>query len=200
MSTFERLLSIVEEQPLSRSLPAALRIANAIGDQELASWIRLELMGYLLDNPTMTQHTVVPEYRSVAGQWRDDYGRPLLLEDPKLGFINETRLRLGVAELEGIASGTGMLAMRLTDLSEIIRKHLNVEVTTFEFRPSSVTQVLTNVKVRLLDQLASQREAIAVLPEARTSQEPEILHLKPGIYGMSIDLKALWRRVFGSSR
>jgi hypothetical protein len=197
LSIFEHLLSIVEEQPLSRSLPAALRIATAIGDEDLASWIRLELMGYLPDNPAMTQYTVVPEYRSVAGQWRDDYGRPLLLEDPNLGFINETRLRPGVAELEGIAGGTGMLAMRLTDFSRIIREHLNVEVTIFEFRPSSVSQILTNVKVRLLDQLASQREAISALPDLRTSQEPEILHLKPGIYGMSIDLKALWRRVFG---
>ncbi len=197
MSTLERLLSIVEEKPLSRSLPTALRIATTIGDDELASWIRLELMGYLPDNPTMTQQTVVPEYRSVAGQWRDDYGRPLVLEDPNLGFINETRLKPGVAELEGIAGGTSMLAMRLTDLSEIIRKHLNVEVTIFEFRPSSVNQVLTNVKVRLLDRLASRREAIAALPEVHISQQPEILQLKPSIYGMSIDLKALWRRVFG---
>lgn len=200
MSTFERLLSIVEEQPLNRSLLAALRVATAIGDEELASWIRLELMGYIPDNPAMTQHTVVPEYRSVAGQWRDDYGRPLVLDDPDLTFINETRLRLGVAELEGIAGGTGMLTMRLTDFSEIIRNHLRVEVTVFEFRPSSVSQVLTNVKVQLLEQLATRREAIAALPDIQTSQEPEILHLKPSIYGMSIDLKALWRRVFGSSK
>jgi len=200
VTTFEHLRSLVEEQPLSRSLPAALRIATTIGDQEMAAWIRLELMGYLTDNPAMTEHTVVPEYRGVAGQWYDDYGRPFVLADPNLGFINETRLRPGVAELEGIAGGTAMLAMRFADLSEIIRTHLNVEVTVFQCRPSSVSQVLTNVKVRLLDQLASRREAIAALPDVRMSQEPEILHLKPGIYGMSIDLKALWRRVFGSKK
>lgn len=197
MNTFERLLTVVEEQPLSRSLPAALRIATAIGDAELASWIRLELMGYLSDNPAMTEHTVVPEYRSVAGQWRDDYGRPLVVNDPNLGFINETRLRLGVSELEGIAGGTRMLAMRLTDFSEMIRKHLDVQVTVFEFRPSSVSQVLTNVKVQLLDQLAGRREAIAALPETSTAQESEILQLKPNMYGVSVDLKALWRRFFG---
>jgi len=75
LSTFDRLLSLVEEQPLSRSLPAAIRIATTIGDEELACWIRLELMGYLADNPAMTYHTVVPEYRSVAVEWRDDYRR-----------------------------------------------------------------------------------------------------------------------------
>lgn len=200
MSSFERLLSIVEEQPLSQSLPAALRIANAIGDEGLASWIRLELMGYFADNPAMTEEVVVPEYRGVPGQWRDDYGRPLVLEDPTLAFINEMRLRPGVAELEGVAGATGMLAMRDADFSGVIRQHLGVAVSVFNFRPSSVSQVLTNVKVRLLDQLASRREAIAALADIREPREPEILHLKPGIYGVSVDLKALWRRLFGSKR
>lgn len=200
MNTFEHLLGIVEEQPLSRSLPAVLRIATAIGDAELASWIKLELMGYFSDNPAMTERITVPEYRSVAGEWRDDYGRRLVVSDPNFGFINEIRLRQGVAELEGITGGTGMLALRLPDISELMRKQLNVEVSLFEFRPSSVSQVLTNVKVHLLDQLAGRREAIAVLPEASTSQESEILQLKPGMYGVSLDLKAIWRRFFGSRK
>ncbi len=43
-----------------------------IGDEDLESWIRLELMGYLSDNPAKT--TVVPEYRSVSDQRPDDNG------------------------------------------------------------------------------------------------------------------------------
>jgi len=197
MSVFERLLILVEEQPLSRSLPAALRVAIAIADEELASWIRLELMGYLADNPTMKADTVVPEYRGVPGLWYDDYGRALVLNDSGLAFINELRLRPGVAELEGIATGTGTLTMRPTEFSELIRNNLHVEVSVFQFRPSSVSQVLTNIKVRLLDHLTSRRGKISTLPDIQVSKKTEILQLKPSVYGISVDLKELWRRVFG---
>lgn len=200
VSAFERLLTLVEEQPLSRSLPAALRIATTIADEEWASWIKLELMGYLPDNPAMKKDTVVPEYRGVPGLWYDDYGRTLALDDPDLAFINELRLRQGIAELEGIAAGTKPLAMRPTEFSEIIRNNLNVEVSVFQFRPSSVSQVLTNIKVRLLDRLARQREKISAIPDIQVPQAGEILQIKPSIYGVSIDLKALWRRVFGTKK
>src|SRR5262245_58827928 len=131
MDKIERLQTLVEEVTLSRSLPACLRIATAIGERDLASWIRLELMGYFADNPAMTDDIVVPEYRGVAGQWYDDFGRPLALSDPGLSFINEIRLRQGVAELEGIAAGTGILAMRPTEFSDLIQRNLKVEVTVF---------------------------------------------------------------------
>lgn len=195
MSAFERLLRLVEEQPLSRSLPVVLRVVTAIEDKEVASWIRLELMGYLSDNPAMKDDIVVPEYRSVPGQWFDDYGRALVLEDPKLGFLNELRLRHGVAELEGIAVGSEPLMVRPTESSEIIRENLNVKVSIFRFRPSSVSQVLTNIKVCLLDRLATCRVKISDLPDVQVAQEVEVLQLRPGFYGISIDLKALWRRI-----
>lgn len=200
MSAFERLLTLVEEQTLSRSLPVALRVALAIADEEWASWIRLELMGYLADNPAMKADTVVPEYRGVPGLWYDDYGRALALNDPSLEFINELRLRPGVAELEGIAAGTGTLAMRPTEFSEIIRNNLHVEVSVFQFRPSSVSQILTNIKVHLLDHLASRRGQISAIPDIQVPQKTEILQLKPSVYGISIDLKALWRRVFSTTK
>ena len=64
MSAFDQLLTIVEEQPLSRILPVALRIATSIADEELTSRIKLELLGYLADNPEMKEDTIVPEYRA----------------------------------------------------------------------------------------------------------------------------------------
>ena len=69
MSAFDRILKTTEEQLLSKSLPAALRLANAAGDEALAAWIRLELMGYLSGNPAMRNDTIVPEYSGVGGQW-----------------------------------------------------------------------------------------------------------------------------------
>jgi AbiTii len=200
VSTFERLLTLLEKEPLSRSMPATLLVATSISDDVWVSWIKLELMGYFADNSAMKEDTVVPEYRGVPGQWYDDYRRALVLNDPGLSFINELRLRQGVTELEGIAAGTGTLAMRPTEFSEIIRNKLKVEVSIFRFHPSSVSQVLTNIKVRLLDSVASHGEKIRAFPDIQVPQQGEILELKPSLYGMSIDLKALWRRVFGPKK
>jgi hypothetical protein len=195
MSAFERLLTLVEERPLSQSLAAALRIATAIKDDELASWIRLELMGYLADNPAMREDVVVPEYRRVPGEWYDDFGRRFAIDDPNLGFFNELRLRQGIAELEGIVLSSGLLAIRPLEFSEMIRTNLKVEVSTFRFGPSSVRQVLMNIKVHLLDRLASRRDTIDSLPATHVAHEADILQLKPSLYGVGIDLKALWRRM-----
>ena len=84
----------------------ALRVATTIADEEWASWIKLELMGYFQEKSAMKEDTIVPEYRGVPGQWYDDYGRAFVLNDHSLQFINEIRLRSGVTELEGIAAGT----------------------------------------------------------------------------------------------
>jgi len=197
MSGYDQLLTLIEQQPLSRSLPAALRIANSITDEEWASWIKLELMGYLADNPAMRKQTAVPEYRAVPGLWYDDYGRSLAINDPGLAFINELRLRQGVTELESIAAGNGPLVMRPMEFSDIIRNNFDVEVSIFQFQPRSVCQVLTNIKVQLLDRVASRRERISAIPVNQISQKAEILLLKPNLYGVGVDLKALWRRAFG---
>lgn len=200
MNGFERLLALVEEQTLSRSLPTALRVATAISDEEWASWIRLELIGYFADNPAMKVDTIVPEYREVPGLWYDDYGRVLALKNTDIAFINELRLRCGVPELERIATGTGTMAMRPTEFSETLRNNLNVEVSVFRFQPSSVNQVLMNIKIRLLDHLARRDGRISTIPNVQVSHDTELLQLKPNFYGIGIDLKAMWRRVFRHSQ
>jgi hypothetical protein len=200
MDSFKKLLSIAEEQALSRSLPAALRIATTIADEKWASWIKLELIGYFRDNPELKEDSGVPEYRGVVGVWYDHYGRPLVVDNPNLAFINEIRLRHGVIELEGMATSAGPLAMRAMDFSEIIRNSLKVEVSVFQIQPSLVKQILTNIKVQLLDRIAQQREKISAIPDVQIPREAEILQLKPSIYGVGIDLKALWRRTFGAMK
>lgn len=196
MNAFNQIMAETERQLLDRSLSIALRIANLIGDDELISWIRLELMGYLAENPAMTENTVVPPYRTVPGQWYDDYDRPFVVEDPKLTFINEIRLHQGATELQGLGTAKSSLAVRQMELSDIIRRELDVAVSVFRFQPRSVNQVLTNIKLELLDQLTKRWEKIAALPELEQPVENEILRLRPELYGVSVDLKALWRRLF----
>src|SRR5919204_4791404 len=109
MSEYDRVLRKAEDAPLSQSLPKALQLATATGDIEFATWIRLELLGYTSSNPAMTDTTVVPEYRTVRGQWFDAYGRLFLVNDPKLVFVNEDRLRDPVSELECFVGKSGTL-------------------------------------------------------------------------------------------
>lgn len=193
--TFKTLQSTTEGQPLNRSLPAALRVASAISDEKWASWIKLELVGYFRDNPELKEDTVVPEYRSVVGLWYDHYGRPLMV-DSQLNFVNEMRLRQGIAELESIATRTGPLWLHGTDQAEIIRTSLGVEVHLFRMDPGSIQQVLTNIKVRLLDTIAERHDKIDAIPNVEPARGGEILQLKPTLYGVGIDLKELWRRMF----
>jgi hypothetical protein len=195
MSAFEDLLRVIEERPLSQSLSRVLQQALLLSDDELSSWVRLELMGYLTGNPSLKSDTIVPEYRSVGGNWYNDWGQMLVISDPKVEYVNQLRLRDGVAELEGYATATGLLAMRPTEFSEILRKGMKVDVTTFRFRPESVVQVLTNIKVQLLDHVASRRAKLAGLPQADSPKQGDVLQLKPTLYGVGIDLKALWRKM-----
>jgi hypothetical protein len=200
MNTFDELLNLVATQPLSRGLALALGIAITLPDEELASWIKLELMGYVPDNPAIKEVTVVPQYREVSGSWYDDYGRQMVVSDPRLAFVNVLWLWQGVAELEGIETATEELAMRATEFSELLREHVGVEVSVFRFHPSAVRQVLHNIRVHLLDRLAGQRERISAIPDVPASQKTEILQLKPSFHGISIDLKELWRQRFGPKK
>lgn len=86
----------IHEWPLSKALAETLFWAESAGDAEFVRWLRLESLGYWAGNPVMTESTVVPEYRTVSGHWFDEYNRRLALSDPKLAFINETRLRFPI--------------------------------------------------------------------------------------------------------
>jgi hypothetical protein len=193
---FDRLIEEVHRRPLSASLPKVLRLAEAIGDSALATWVRLELLGYLSSNPAMTERTMVPEYRTVGGQWFDTYGRPLLITDPNLAFINETRLRSSVLELEGFVGTTEILAIQIPDHSALIRDNLGVEVTTFRFSPTAVSQVLANIKAHLLDCLVAIESSLESALESMRAvvQDDEILELRPNVWGIGVNLKALWRK------
>lgn len=140
----------------------------------------------------------VPEYRAVAGNWYDDFGRMFLISDSKLNFVNQLRLRQGVCELEGFATATGPLAIREIGFAAIIRETLKVDVTTFEFPAQAVSQVLANIKVHVLDRIAAEKSALCKIVVAEPKSEGEQLQLKPGFHGVSVDLKVLWRKLFGA--
>jgi hypothetical protein len=193
---YDQLMKSIEELPLGKALQKTLCVAQELKDNGFEKWIRLELHGYWNTNSALTEEVVVPEYRTVAGYYTDDYGRQLVLSDPKAGFINETRLRFGVIEMEGMIGAKGPLAFRTPQFTEIIRDELGVEVTTFNFSPKAVPPVLEAIRTELFDGLTSRKDKIQGYDiQSEESKTEDVIQLKPNLYGIGVDLKALWRKL-----
>ena len=196
-SQYDQLIKTIEGLPLSKSFPKILRVTQDLNDSELEKWIRLELHGYWDTNPALPNEVVVPEYRTVAGYYTDDYGRQLVISDSKLGYINEMRLRFGVIELEGMIGAKGPLAFRAPIFAELIQEHLKVEVTTFHFSTATVPPVLEAIRTQLSDHVVSRKEKLERGSfKTQKSESEDIIQLKPNIYGIGVDLKALWRKFY----
>lgn len=160
-------------EPLSQLLPSMLTLAQRLDNPDLENWVRLEMDGYLRENPAMSDDIVVPEYRTIAGQRSDEFGRPLIISDPKLHFVNQERIRSGVAELEHLASSKDMLTVRTPIANKIIREKLSVEVTRFTFHPSAVAGVLSSIRSRLLDWLAEVQPDIGQQVSSEVTELPD---------------------------
>ncbi|MCX5815959.1 MAG: hypothetical protein NTX75_06900 [Proteobacteria bacterium] len=192
---YDQLMKSLEDLPLSKALQKTLRVGQELKDNEFEKWIRLELHGYWNTNSALNEDVVVPEYRTVAGYYTDDYGRQHVFSDSNAGFINETRLRFGVIEMEGMIGAKGPLAFRAPQFAEIIRNELGAEVTTFNFSPKTVPAVLEAIRTELSDRLMSRKDKIQEQDlETQGSRTEDVIQLKPNFYGIGVDLKALWRK------
>ena len=192
----EEIIAEAKHGPLASVFPQALWLAHNAGAQALELWLRLELGGYVDSNEAMTDDVTVPEYRTVAGTWHDEYGRPLILNDPDLAFVNEIPFRSAISEVESLADARGILAQPYPELSAVILDVLNVRVSTFRFSPQQLKPVLHRVRSELLQRLVAQREDTPASPGgcASAPTQEEILELHPNIYGVGINVKALYRR------
>lgn len=127
--TASKLLKELDRAPLSQSMHRALELARRHSNAAFLHWLELELFGYFSSNPALSDGDTVPVYRTVAGEHGDEAGRPLVLSDPDLGFVNETRVRWGVAELEEYQRHGGHITVRDPVSADLILQHLGVEVT-----------------------------------------------------------------------
>jgi len=150
---YNEIAQKADSEPLSRLLLSMLTLARRLSNPDLENWVRLEVGGYLHQNPAMSDDIVVPEYRTIAGQRSNEFGQSLIINDPKLHFVNEDRIRSGVAELERLARSENMLTVRNPAVNEIIRQELGIEVTRFTFHPSEIVGVLSNIRSKFLDWL-----------------------------------------------
>lgn len=137
----------LNELTATQILNRVLEIAEEKADNSLKKWAYLELEGYYASNKYLTEDDIVPEYREVAGEHRDIYGRPLLLKEPKLQIVNTYRLRHSAPELEGLAkSDSALLIIRDPETNRIIEENLGVTVHQFVFSRTSVDSILSSIK------------------------------------------------------
>jgi hypothetical protein len=150
-----------KNRPTSEILHKALLIAKNTKDVELEGWIKLEINGYFNTNPFLTEATVVPEYRTVSGLYCDIYNRPLLIDDNKLQFINTTRLRNGISELENFKTKYGSF-MKIVEAESLnlVREFLKVEVHYFSFPTASIDSILDQIRIELLDKIIQKETMI----------------------------------------
>jgi len=137
----------MNELSVSKILEKVVEIANINNDESLKKWAYSEMEGYYASNRYFADEDIVPEYREVAGEHRDVYGKTLLIQDPKFSFINTTRLRLPVIELESLSKKTeNLLSIKDPHVCEIINKHFGVIVSEFFFSPTSLYRILNSIK------------------------------------------------------
>lgn len=195
MSTAE-LLAQLGSAPLAQLLQQALRLAQRHSDATFEHWIRLELLGYFNSNSAMKETDTVPEYRTVGGEHYDEFGRPLHITDPNLSFVNETRVRWGVADLEELFRQGGQVTLRDLTMSNLLYRHLRISVTWFSFDSRQLAGVLAAIRAQLADYLLKYDHhplASAVADQPKLAEE--IIELKPNLWGIGINLRALSRRI-----
>jgi hypothetical protein len=159
------LIANASSKELSETLPKALQLAKELGDKDFEKWICCELNGY--SPRTMDAADTVPEYRTIAGRHMDVHGRPLMIQDVDLSFVNEDRLRFGVRELESYAKKGGTLYLSDPGLISIIKEHLNVDVCRFACSSASIFGILESVRGKLLDHLVRVEKSQAKIAQER---------------------------------
>jgi len=188
-----RVQQVLDEPRVSTALRNALRLAQQANLPDLERWCRLELGGYWGSNLAMGEDITVPEYRAVVGQHVNVFGQVLLLE-PDFEFINETRLRHGVEELEFFAEKHKVVTMHDPWMCQRIREHLHVEVYAYRFTAVHVVGILSHIRTELAERLR-RLQPLRVVEDTKLD---EVLMLRPNYHGVGIDLRALWRRWKGS--
>jgi len=165
LTLYQDLLGQINTAPLSQTMPIALRLARELRQSDFEKWLRLEIGGYFNTNSAMTDDVKVPEYRSVAGQHLDRYGRPFVVSS-NIQFVNSMPLQNGIDELEKLVNRTEMLIIQNPASIEFFRETLNVEVFAFHFSPLEISGVLSSIKLKLNDWLYDIRNSYPELSSA----------------------------------
>ncbi len=171
-----KLNDIFETELLSKALQRAHTFAQQRGANELANWLQLELGGYYSTNRAWIECSRVPKYRTVTGIHFNLYGQRLQL--PKqLSFVNTLFLREPVEVLESLKDTKQTVVVQDPDAIEFIAEHLNVEVSTFHFDVAEIVNILSQIRVELIN----REKVLTDIPSVsmKAEKKEDILMLRP---------------------
>lgn len=193
------LVASVATAPLSQIFPMALQLAHTLNNEEFKKWILLEYNGYFNTNPALTDDVLVPEYRSVVGQHYDEFDRVLLIEDSDLCFVNQSRLRNGIAELEDFSNKTGLLTIRDSKMINSINEYLKIKVCLFKFSPTEVATILTSIRSKLIEWLAIVKEEVGQIDTIEDINPPKLSKNTPSNVKARLEIIAAVLTIIASS-
>ena len=79
-------------------------------------------------------------------------------------------------------------------MCELIHQHLDVQVYSFRFSRIHVVGVLSAIKSELEDRLRPLDRTDPSVDGAECNSNEDVLELRPNLYGVGLNLRALWRR------
>lgn len=106
---------------------------------------------------------------------------------------------MGAAELERLERDHKMVTVHNPTMVQLIKESLDVEVYSFTFSAASITNILASIRTELSVRLAG----LAPLPtptrdEVMSRAPDDIIEIKPGLWGIHVNVRALWRRMRAS--
>ena len=190
------LLKELARVPLSESLRKTLLLAQRLENPEFACWCQLELAGYVSSNPSLTSDTVVPVYRTVAGQFSGISGEPLVFSSGQ--DFSQMLLRNGIEELETLPKSQGMVAIQDARLCELIKEQHNVEVYWYRFSTIQLVAVFSAIRVELWNKLA-ELDPVG-MPQVPLTAREDIMQPLQNSDWFGVNLREFWRRLKGTSK
>ncbi len=164
----------MNECSVAEMIDRIIEIAKRNNDKDLEKWAHLESEGYYASNKYLTEKDTVPEYREVAGEYRDYWNRTLVIRDPKLNFVNTTRLRQSVAELESLSKRSdGELSFMDPETCQLIKKYFKADVYQFVFNPASIDGILNAIKqeaIRRASKYIARKELMSTKANQRNHE------------------------------
>lgn len=136
---------------VTHALKELLEIASYNHDEPVIHWIQLELGGYYNTNP-FTRKEDIPDYRRINVVYRDEYDRPIHIQDPKLAFIQDYEIRFSVGELEAMSLSTSA-SYKIEDVKrlDMLRTHLGFNPLSVSFERSAIFPILETIQLIALD-------------------------------------------------
>ena len=159
-SLYDELLAKSAKESLSKLLPTAFRVSNALNDNAFSKWARLEMNGYLNTNQAYTDDVEVPKYREIKGKHVDAYGKSLKGNQKVKGISNKTRICESIDTIEELSAKEKSVYIEDHYNMEILKENPDIDTLNFKLEPAELTGVTKAIRTKLTEWLEEIKPSI----------------------------------------